>query len=133
MSLTKREGQRVLISGGRFHGAARIVKVNPKNIKIRLEDGRGLVNAAPIFLSDLAEGAPVPSRYEQTVSVDVPTQHPGAFIRAEGEGSQVFVVLADKFDKINAAKVGGDGGRYYRFPRGVVKPLSLEDVRRFGL
>lgn len=125
-TLTRKVGQRVLITGGRFHGAARIVKVNPVNILVQMEGG-GRVNAHHTFLSDLADDAPVPNRFEATVEVALPNQAPGALVRLDGKPG-VFVVLADKFERINCAPLGGDSGRYWRAPRATVTPVPADEV-----
>lgn len=127
MTLTKRVGQRVLIAGGRFHGAATITKINPKNVLVTMEGTGQRVNAHPSFLSDLPEGEAAPTRFDVTVSADVPVQHPGSLVRVKNKPG-VFVVLADKFDKINVAEIGGDGGRYWRIPRAGITPLEAADV-----
>lgn len=126
-NLTKRVGQRVLITGGRFHGAATITKINPKNVLVTMEGTGQRVNAHPSFLSDLPDGAPVPNAFQAVASAEVPVQHPGMLVRVDGLDG-VFVVLADKFDKINVARLGGDSGRYYRPLRKSVRPLSADDV-----
>lgn len=127
--LTRKVGQRVLLSGGRFHGAARITKVNPVNLKVTMEDGNMRVNAAPEFLSDLAEGAPVPSPYQARVTevALLPTLWPGELVRLSGRQG-VFVVIADKIERVNCTPLGGDGGRYWRAPRGTVTPLAADEV-----
>lgn len=127
-TLTRKVGQRVLITGGRFHGAARITKINPKNILITMENGKR-VNSHPSFLSDLAEGAEVPGRYESTVADLALTPHltAGSLARLKGQAG-LFVVLADKFDKINVARLGGDNDRYFRASRAQVTALSAEET-----
>lgn len=122
-ALTRKVGQRVLISGGRFHGPARIVKLNPKNVVVEMEGSRRRVNSWPGYLTDLAEGEDAPSRWDATASSDVPTQDPGAIVKVRGKDG-LFVVLADKWDKINVARLGGDNGRYYRQPRSTVVPVD---------
>lgn len=126
-TLTKRVGQRVMVSGGRFHGAATITKVNPKNVLITMEVTGQRVNCHPSFLRDLAKDDVAPTRYAEVTAVALPTQNPGDLVRLKGQ-SGIFVVLADKFDKVNVAKLGGDGGRYYRAPRATVQPLDAADV-----
>ena len=132
-SLTRRVGQRVLLSGGKFHGAARITKVNPKNLVVTMEGTRQLVNAHPSFLSDLADDAPVPSRFDAMAEVmTAPPLHPGAVVRIKGHAGK-WVVLADKLEKVNVARLGGDGGRYLRALRRQVEPLSEQEVAALTL
>lgn len=50
---------------------------------------------------------------------------PGALVRSPLAGPGVFVVLADKIDRVNIAKIGGDGGRYYRVPRSSVTVVPV--------
>jgi hypothetical protein len=131
VALTKIVGQRVLLTGGRFHGAARIIKVNPKNIKVQMEDTRQIVNCHPMFLSDLAQGAAVPGPREVASSAALPTQWPGALVLVEGmEG--VYVVIADKHQHVNVTPLGGDNGRYWRIPRSNLTPIKPTDLLAGG-
>lgn len=120
--LTKRVGQRVFIEGGRFYGPAQIVKVNPKNIKIKMDDGRQ-VSADPIFLRDL-DGA-VPAAVE-TVEYRPPLSM-GAVVQVRGVDG-LCVVLTDRVDTVKLARLGGDPtGRYWpNVPRSLVTEVKIE-------
>lgn len=130
MTLTRRPGQRVLISGGKYHGAARIEKVLQKNVDIKMEAGGMKVRAHPSFLTDLDETAPVPSQYTAITATltEVPTQPVGALVSVQGK-TGVYVVIADKFDRINVALLGGEGGRYWRQPRATITPWTPDEVQ----
>lgn len=94
-------------------------------------DGARL-NAHPSFLTKADPNMPETQR--ATVSVDtLGHQVAGAFVKTTRAGKSfgkdtVFVVLADKGDRINVTKPGGDGGRYVRMPRSYLTPIPAEEV-----
>jgi hypothetical protein len=58
------------------------------------------------------------------------SHHPGSFVRwtPPKQRPQLFVVLADKGDKVNIAVLGGDSGRYWRAPRAQLIPVPLAEL-----
>lgn len=129
-TLTRKPGQRVLLQGGKFHGAARITKINPKNIIVTMEGTLQRVNCNPVYLSDLAEDAPVPGVRALVEVSTTPHVVCGSFVTYAPQPGKVFVVLADKVDKINIALAGGDRDRYWRAPRSLVTPLTVAEAAR---
>lgn len=139
--VTLRVGEQVRVEGYKFPGIWTISKVNSVNVKLeqREADAAGVMvvkkrlNCAPVFLlpvgdhPDDPKAVKIPNgiRMERTL----PTQDPGSVVRYVGPTSgkiikgAVFVVLADKWDKVNITPLGGNDGNYWRMP-----PRHLEAV-----
>ncbi len=93
----------------------RITKVMPVNLVVEpVTGGRGL--KAP---KDMFAPAPTnPADKGATVETPVPLW-PATVITVAGPGwkqppGQLYVVLRDNGDKVSIARLGGDGGRYWR-------------------
>lgn len=87
----------------------KVLKVNPKNIKVQKENGETW-NVSPSFLSLPAEGetfetAPAAARLVM-----------GSVVRFTSERmpTDLFVVLGQHGEGYRLAKLGGDNNRYYR-------------------
>lgn len=123
-------GDKVTVSGGKWQGIWTVTKVNQVNMK--LEQNGARLNAHPSFLTKADPNMPETQR--ATVSVGtLGHQVAGAFVKTTRAGKSfgkdtVFVVLADKGDRINVTKPGGDGGRYVRMPRSYLTPVPAEEV-----
>jgi hypothetical protein len=111
-------GATVTVDDPRYRGLWTVARVNPTTYTLTPADGgRGL--RAPHHMVKPAEaGAPGPEPQYRTT----PTLLPGAIVQwARGIGTAVsphdlWVVLADKHDKVNIAALGGDPtGRGYYF------------------
>lgn len=113
-------------------GVWRVARVNPKTISIEQGARGGKAGRAILKKTDepLAE----------TAAPAVPDRVPaGALLRVTSEAATrlgrditpqtLLVTLADKGDKINAARLGGDNDRYWRLPRAmlaeVVDPTTV--------
>ena len=126
-----------LASGGRYRGVTfKVVKVNPKTLKLQPLNGGRIVNADKFLV--------VPTGLETTAAgtaQDMPiVEHLccGTLVRLSGlrGGSRVLndgdlgVVLVDKGERVNIAPLGGFEDRYGRFPRRcltVVDPRTLAE------
>lgn len=64
----------------------------------------------------------------------LPDLGPGAFVRYIGKGKgavktgDVFVVIADKYKMVNCAPLGGDLGRYWRFPPSTIEEVAVSEI-----
>lgn len=114
-----RVGQRVkIVNNDKYSGLGIVDKVLPKNIDVRL-DGGLKVRFSPYFVSaDLtATPAVTAPAFENPPAVGtVVTLVPGGDARLTG----YFVVIGDSISRghvlVKLAKLGGDGGRYWRVP-----------------
>lgn len=123
----RKVGDRVSIDDPKFPGVWTIKSIGPKNTVVIPEvGGRGL--RAPHYLiidpverdSSFPEAAPfVPFHAGEVVSVV------GFGGKYEGDH---YVVLADKGEKINVAKLGGDNDRYLRVARRSLVKVDLADI-----
>ena len=115
---TVKVGDKVVVNNGtkvnKFPGVWTVTKVNPKNVTL---DQNGMtLSCYKGFLSKATEVT------EAAFAAAMPFQAPGAFVQYAGTNSkftkgQVFVVLADKGDKVNVTLPGGNGGVYWKMPR----------------
>lgn len=120
-------GDRVGVSGGdKYRGAWIIKNLGPKNATLEPENGgRGL--RCPYYL--LTEA---PAASDVTVTaVPLPTYfYEGEFVRINhGKFAGLYVVIKDSGgDRVNVAKLGGDGGRYVRIDKRSVTKVDPADV-----
>jgi len=56
-----------------------------------------------------------------------PVFDPGVLVKSASRPG-VFVVLADKVDKVNVAALGGDNGRYFRIPPAALTVVPLAEL-----
>lgn len=121
--VTFRVGDKVLVDGPKYGGIWTIVKVNQKTYG--LTQGVRRLRCAPEFMRPVGDASdgnarPLPA---PMAARTMPLQREGALVRYIGrDGKHVkhgtlMVVIADKYDKVNVALVGGfpDGG-YVRSP-----------------
>ena len=52
---------------------------------------------------------------------------PGTVVMSKSQPG-VFVVIADKVDKVNVARLGGDGGRYWRIPPAALTVVPVAEL-----
>ena len=112
-------GDRVKIDDGAYPGIWVIKSKGPVNATLRPEDGgRGL--RVPYYMLIDPSAAPKPTVYYS----------PGELVRVSGGDRRdgLWVVLADKGNSVNVAKLGGDGGRYLRAPRGGLSKVDPAQV-----
>jgi hypothetical protein len=106
-------GDLVTVSESKYPNTWTVVKVNKVNVRLS-QNGRYL-NASPFFLTKVEGEIPaavIGVRYQ-------PVPEPlaiGAVVRCEDKPG-LWVVVRDGVDRVNVAKLGGDGGRYLRAPR----------------
>lgn len=120
----------VYIHGGQYAGAWKIDKVNQVTYLLVTPDGRRL-KAHKSLVHDQPE--------PESIALGQPyvpahVYSPGEFARYTGGPNRnvrtgdVFVVIADKGERVNCATPGGDDGRYWRWPRALITPVSAADV-----
>ncbi len=110
-------------SAGATYGnkVVKVIKVNPRNIKVELESG-GILNCSPYFLDETSDTfTPVasPSGAKRMVI--------GSVVRFKDTAKNkhpLYVILAEYSGAWRIAPLGGDGGRYIRG----VRSSSLEVV-----
>lgn len=92
----------VVDDGKQFPGVWRVIKVNPKTVRLENAYGNQLA-AEPYFLTPTTEPfeAKVPITLGTVVTVGNGTHHPGK-----------YVVVAVKGETANVAVLGGNNGRY---------------------
>lgn len=114
--MTRRVGDKVSIDHAKYPGVWVVDSVGPVNTVVRAETGGGRrVRVPHSMLLDPGATPPV----QPAVFYD-----PGELVRiSSGKWAGLWVVIADKGgEKVNLAKLGGDGGRYLRAARrGLVK------------
>ncbi len=118
---TRKVGDVVGVSDPKFPGRWTVVKVNPTTYKLE-QPGRRLT-AHHAFVTD----APAES---ETVDIPEPFS-PGEIVRARRSqrmGDHLYVVLQDRLDKVKVARLGGDAGRYWTVPAGVLDRVDPATV-----
>jgi hypothetical protein len=111
----------------------KVIKVNPKTLKLQALNGAGVVNADK-FLVQPPIGLPENVRVE-----DVPiAEHLacGTLVRLNGvrqekgwlRNGNLGVVLRDNGDRINVAPLGGHEDRYAKLPRRMVTVIDPQTV-----
>lgn len=113
---TRKPGDKVMIDDPKFPGVWTIKSIGPKNTVVIPENGGRGLRAPHWMLKDITDA---PSGVTVTA---VPLQAyyvPGELVRITmGKYAGLYVVLADKGERVNVTKLGGDGGRYVRAPKG---------------
>lgn len=102
-------GTRVTIDDPNYPGIWTITKVNPKNYLLRPDAGGRGLNAPHIICTEAPDGVPVLRPFES------PREYfeAGQVVTYDGQPG-FYVVLVDKDRRVNVARLGGDGGRYWR-------------------
>lgn len=111
-------GQIVFVEAPRAgKGLGKVIKVNPKNIKILMEDGSRW-NMAPTFIKRAATSEEILAFEEITKSgateKGLTLGTVVQFKNNTGDREGVFVVIGFHGGAWRLAKLGGDKGRYYR-------------------
>ena len=120
-------GQKVTVNDSKFPGVWTIKNLGPKNATLDPAGGGRGLRASYLLLSEAPAGGD-----EVTVTaVPLPTLFAeGEIVRInEGRFAGIYVVIKDNGgDRINVAKLGGDGGRYIRTNKRAVTKLAPADV-----
>lgn len=133
---TFRAGMRVTASGGKFNGNGTVEKVNPRMIRVRMDEGR-VVNFDRCFLRP--EGTPAPEPLRPVVT-EIPIAKPapalGTVVRVPRDPriAGYFVVVGETYRNghvtVRIAKLGGGGGRYWRVPSNDLEVVHESEVLR---
>jgi hypothetical protein len=110
-------GDKVSVDDSSYPGVWTIIKQGPVNSTLRPENGGRNLRAPHYMLRDAGAAALA------TVTTLPTVQYfePGEFVRVNtGKYTGLFIVLADKGEKVNITRPGGDGGRYVRMPKSLV-------------
>lgn len=124
----RKAGDRVSIDDPKFPGVWIVKSIGPKNTVVVPEaGGRGLRAPHYLVIDPVASDSSVKVEAIPFVSYDA-----GEVVVINGYGGkyagQHFVVLVDKGEKINVAKLGGDSGRYLRVVRSSLAKVELADI-----
>jgi len=127
---TPKIGDKVSIDDPKYPGVWTVKNLGPKNATLTPDHGgRGL--RAPYFLlTDPVEATTTTDGGVTVTAVPLPTYFAeGEIVRIEGKFAGVYVVIKDDGrDKVNVAKLGGDGGRYVRITKRAVTKVDPADV-----
>lgn len=111
-------GDLVTVDHPRWGGTWSITKVNPRTYKLRATDDSQRVLTAHHSLVLAANAGDASPSTMQPYRAPL---HAGQIVRWANNGeTKLYVVLADKVDRVNITSLGGDGGRYWR-----VSPRNL--------
>jgi hypothetical protein len=125
---TRQVGSKVGVDDPKYPGVWIVKSNGPVNATLTPETGGRGLRCPHYMLTD----PPTTATNGATVTaIPVVTYYdPGTLIRiADGRYAGLWVVIADKAgDKVNLAKLGGDGGRYLRYPRRGLTKVAPEDV-----
>jgi hypothetical protein len=130
-----RVGQLVRVDDPKWSGQWRVEKVNKVNhLLVNVATGARL-RCHFSFIRPWEDGeTSVTERPASDPRGGLRSLHAGEFVRYVGvthsdlRTGDVYVVLTDKYEKINCAKAGGAGGRYWRFLPRDIEPISVEDA-----
>ena len=122
---TRKIGDKVSVDDPKFPGVWTIKNLGPKNATLTPDHGGRGLRAPYYLLTDPVEAgttvtaAPLPAYFAE-----------GEIVRiAEGRFAGLYVVIKDNgADKVNVAKLGGDGGRYVRIGKRAVTKVDPADV-----
>jgi hypothetical protein len=124
-------GDKVRVDSDKWPGTWTVAKVN--RVSYGLEQNGRQLKAAKEFVLPVtgeagggtAQAQPAPETYRY--------YSPGEFVRPKvgRMAGKILVVLADKGDKVNAADLGGDEGRYWRIVRRNLEPVTLADLAEY--
>lgn len=123
----RKVGDRVMITNqAKFPGVWIIQKISTVNTVLVPENGGRGLRCPHYMVTDVTDAPAV------TVTA-VPLQEyftPGELVRiTSGKFAGLYVVLADKGERVNVALLGGDGGRYVRANKGAnLVKVAVEDV-----
>jgi hypothetical protein len=109
-----RVGDTVTVDDPKFPGLWTVKSIGPVNTTLTpVGGGRGL--RAPHYMVMPSDGK---ATITEVPVVTVQWYCIGEIVRLEhGKHTGLFVVIADKGDKVNLARLGGDNDRYLRMPK----------------
>lgn len=125
MNTPPRKGDRVRVDHPKHPGVWTVDRVDPVNVVLRPEGGVGrLLRCPPSLLRD--PDAPI------VTAVDATIYNVGELVRiVSGRFAGLYVVIRDGgADKVNVAKLGGNGGAYVRALRGSISKVNPAEVLR---
>jgi hypothetical protein len=102
-------GQTLMMKHGGKMLPVKVLKVNPKNIKVKAEDGTRW-NCSPVFLFE----APAGTTFTEGAAAPVVLGSVVRFKDAKRNKYPLMVVVGSHAGAWRLAKLGGDKGRYYR-------------------
>lgn len=122
---TRKVGDKVTIDDPKFPGIWTIKSIGPKNTVVIPENGGRGLRAPHWMIKDVTDEVTV-------TAVPLPEYYtPGELVRiTEGRYVGLYVVLADKGEKVNLVLLGGDNGRYVRMPKrnGSLVKVDVADI-----
>jgi hypothetical protein len=140
-------GQIVGIDHPKYPGRYKITKVNPKKVIVYPEPAsstghpsgsvRGVNVAKAMIIDPPAEGAAFTSHYERTAESRPANLRVGAIVTLregvwKNKADDLFVVFADKYDRVNVVPLGGHpDNRYLRATPGMI--TAVMDPSQIGV
>lgn len=121
----RKVGDKVSVDDPKYPGVWTIKNLGPKNATLIPDHGGRGLRAPYYLLTDPVEpgagvtAVPLPEYFAE-----------GEIVRiADGKFAGVYVVIKDGgADRVNVAKLGGDGGRYVRISKRAVTKVDPADV-----
>lgn len=116
-------GDRVSVNHPKHGGVWIVKKVNEVNVLLEPQGGGRPLRCPPSLLVPPGE---TPRVYDSVL------YNPGELVRIPtGKHAGLYVVIADRgADKVNIARLGGDGGAYLRAFRGSISKVDATEIVR---
>lgn len=122
----RKVGDKVSVDHPKYPGVWTIIRRGPVNSVLRQEGNPRSLRCPHTMLTDPG-AAPTPT----VTTFPATLYHPGELIRVTGKYAGLYVVIKDGgTDKVNLAKLGGDGGRYLRTVRHGLERVDVAKVLR---
>lgn len=118
-------GDKVTVDDPKFPGVWTVKNLGPKNASLTPDHGGRGLRAPYYMLSDAVEGAVT------VTAVSLPAYFAeGEIVRVpNSKWTGLYVVIKDNGgDRVNLAKLGGEGGRYLRIAKRAVTKVDPADV-----
>jgi hypothetical protein len=129
MDTKPRIGQKVSVDDPKYPGVWIVKNTGPVNATLMPENGGRGLRAPYYMLTEPGAPSATPDGAVRAVYF-----HEGEIVRIGGNpkyAGMLWVVIRDRGDdRVNLAKLGGDGGRYLRYPR---RNLTKVDPAEVGI
>ena len=124
-------GDKVAVNHPKYPGLWVVEKMGPVNSTLTpVAGGRGLLAPHTLLRSPDDPGV----RHTLEPLLAMPPQEyftPGEFVRiGSGKFAGLYMVLADKGERVNVVEPGGNGGRYVRALKSSLTKVPVSDVLR---
>jgi hypothetical protein len=126
MNTPPKIGDLVSVNHPKYPGTWKVAKVGPVNVVVEPTEGQQGGRPLRCPPSLLTEPGQTPRVYDSVL------YNPGELVRIPtGKHAGIYVVIADRgADKVNIARLGGDGGAYLRALRGSISKVDATEIVR---